>query len=784
MATEDSNDDSPIDPSANATPPPPPKPARRHSDEVPSNALSSDAAPQAVPPDGEGSAAFVPPSGEAVQLSESDPVSAEGKHARGPRKGGKGERRGDKRSRHAEQDALRAARQTAAESTFVNVIDEGFDSATEASPEDLARLQRQLEEDALGFDAGSEGAAAGGNERASSAESLTAQSHVEGHADHAAEGDGARGEGDGSGDDNDTDASPSFDDAHGSSHDKRVLSPERDAPKLHKVLAQAGVGSRRDIEAWIAAGRVKVNGDVAHTGQRVARGDRVDVDGKPVHLRFTPMAPRVIVYHKPVGEIVSHDDPEQRPSVFRKMPRLMHGKWQSVGRLDINTEGLLLLTNHGELAHQLMHPRFGVEREYAVRVLGTLSDENRGKLLSGVDIDGYRASFKYVDDGQGEGVNRWYRVVIAEGRHREVRRLFDSVGLTVSRLIRIRYGLVVLPAGLKRGMWVDLPESDVQALWRLVGLNEGPRHQGQGAGHGAGRGAGDRPRRTSGPGQGQRQGQGEGHGHGSRGEGPRRGQGPQRNEPSGPRGPRNTRRDGPRDRFADGPPREPRAREDRGARLEMQPPPGFDPTRTAFEVRGGFKKSRSRLGGGKTIVGGEIGEGGDMLGAIPNPLQQTFDQRALKEANRSSRREYGDDDPIPNPLEQTFDQRALKEANRSPRRDYGDDAPIPNPLQQTYDRRPMQGAQRDVIQVGRRGGGRQAGNKSGQPDPMQTAVGYIGADAVRAKRAAGKGPRGGGQSAGRGPRGPGGMGGGPGRGGSRGGGGGGGGRGGNKRGPR
>jgi 23S rRNA pseudouridine2605 synthase len=256
---------------------------------------------------------------------------------------------------------------------------------------------------------------------------------------------------------------------------KRVLLPEPDAPKLHKVLAQSGIGSRRDMEDLIADGHVTVNGEPAHVGQRVSFGDRVQVNGKPVKLRIVPPPPRIIAYHKPVGEIVTHDDPQNRPTVFRRLPRLQQGKWQSVGRLDINTEGLLLFTNSGELANQLMHPRFGVEREYAVRLLGTLTEENKASLLAGVDVEGQKASFKSITEGGGDGANHWYRVVITEGRNREVRKLFDTVGLTVSRLIRIRYGTVVLPLGLKRGVCVDLEEGDVRAIRRLASGDNSPR---------------------------------------------------------------------------------------------------------------------------------------------------------------------------------------------------------------------------------------------------------------------------------------------------------------------
>ncbi len=269
---------------------------------------------------------------------------------------------------------------------------------------------------------------------------------------------------------------------------KRVLAPDPDAPKLQKVLGQAGVGSRRDMEELIAEGRVTVNGEPAHTGQRISWGDRIEVNGRAIKYRIAPPPARIIAYHKPVGEVVTHDDPQQRPTVFRGLPRLQHGKWQSVGRLDINTEGLLLFTTSGELANQLMHPRFGVEREYAVRVLGTLEPEARQRLLQGVMVEGQQASFKAIEDGGGEGANHWYRVVITEGRNREVRKLFDTVGLTVSRLIRIRYGSVVLPRGLKRGVWVDLGQDDVRLIRQLAGGARNNERAGDGGAERGGRG--------------------------------------------------------------------------------------------------------------------------------------------------------------------------------------------------------------------------------------------------------------------------------------------------------
>ena len=281
----------------------------------------------------------------------------------------------------------------------------------------------------------------------------------------------------------------------GEGETKRVLAADVDAPKLQKVLAQAGIGSRRDIEDWIADGKIEVNGEVAHVGQRISFGDRVRVNGKEVRVRISPPNPRILAYHKPTGEVSTFNDPEGRPTVFRTLPRVQGQKWQSVGRLDINTEGLLLFTNSGELANQLMHPRFGVEREYAARVLGALSDEQRARLLEGVNVEGQTASFKSIEDGGGEGANRWYRVVITEGRNREVRKLFEAVGMVVSRLIRIRYGTVVLPRGLKRGVWVELGDDDVRVIRRLAGHTP---TQGQNQGQGQGQQAKGQPQQQQG----------------------------------------------------------------------------------------------------------------------------------------------------------------------------------------------------------------------------------------------------------------------------------------------
>lgn len=278
---------------------------------------------------------------------------------------------------------------------------------------------------------------------------------------------------------------------------KRVLAPQPESPKLHKVLAQAGMGSRLEMEQLILEGRISVNGEPAHVGQRIQYGDSIKVNGKPVRVRIAPPPPRVLAYHKPAGEVVTHDDPQNRPTVFRRLPRLQHGKWQSVGRLDLNTEGLLLFTSSGELANRLMHPRFGLEREYAVRVLGALSNEEKRRLLDGVQLDDGMAQFGSIEDGGGDGANCWYRVTIAEGRNREVRRMLEAVGHAVSRLIRIRYGAVMLPRGLRRGGWVELDQRDIARLTAATGgalqSPAGPRRPDQGRGP-ADRGrAGGRP---------------------------------------------------------------------------------------------------------------------------------------------------------------------------------------------------------------------------------------------------------------------------------------------------
>ena len=244
-----------------------------------------------------------------------------------------------------------------------------------------------------------------------------------------------------------------------------------DGARLHKALADLGLGSRREIEGWIEAGRVTVNGRPALLGQRLARGDRVVVDGRPVRLpEAEPAAIRVIVYNKPEGEICSRRDPEGRPTVFAALPRLRDGRWIIVGRLDLNTTGLLLATDSGELANRLMHPGSSIEREYLVRVLGEVDPALLARLRAGVLLDDGMAAFDDIRELEGEGSNRWFAVVLREGRNREVRRLWESQGCKVSRLKRVRFGTVALGPRERRGTCRELDEAEVRALCASVGL--------------------------------------------------------------------------------------------------------------------------------------------------------------------------------------------------------------------------------------------------------------------------------------------------------------------------
>ena len=242
------------------------------------------------------------------------------------------------------------------------------------------------------------------------------------------------------------------------------MKPER----IQKVMAQAGVGSRRQIESWIKEGRINVDGKPAEIGQLITREQRFTLNGKPLRLR--QKAPtRVLILNKPEGTICSRNDPEHNKTVFELLPRAKHDRWVLVGRLDLNTSGLLLATNNGELANRLMHPSSEIEREYAVRVLGEATPEQIQLLLDGIELEDGPAAFLSISEAEGSGSNRWYHVVLKEGRNREVRRLWDAVGLKVSRLIRIRYGMIALPR-LLRGQYKDLPEKQVTQLMQSVGM--------------------------------------------------------------------------------------------------------------------------------------------------------------------------------------------------------------------------------------------------------------------------------------------------------------------------
>jgi len=244
------------------------------------------------------------------------------------------------------------------------------------------------------------------------------------------------------------------------------------AERIQKVMAQAGVGSRRQIETWIKEGRITVDGKAAEIGQQITREQRFTLNGKPLRLR-NKAPTRVLILNKPEGTICSRSDPEHSETVFKLLPRAKNDRWVLVGRLDINTSGLLLVTNNGELANRLMHPSSEIEREYAVRVLGEATDEQIQKLLQGIELEDGLASFLSISDSEGSGSNRWYHVVLKEGRNREVRRLWEAVGLKVSRLIRIRYGTVALPR-LLRGQYADLPEKQITALMQSVGMRNTP----------------------------------------------------------------------------------------------------------------------------------------------------------------------------------------------------------------------------------------------------------------------------------------------------------------------
>ncbi|HZW87042.1 MAG TPA: pseudouridine synthase [Gallionella sp.] len=241
--------------------------------------------------------------------------------------------------------------------------------------------------------------------------------------------------------------------------------------KLQKILAQAGLGSRRTMEEWIVAGRVSVNGEPAKLGMRVVEGDLVRAERRTIRVGEKNPAVRVLLYHKPEGEIVSREDPEQRANVFDKLPKLRGQKWIAIGRLDFNTSGLLIFTTSGELANRLMHPRFKVEREYAVRVQGRMTEKQMDLVLKqGVELEDGLVKFEKLEDQGGEGFNHWYKVMLQEGRNRVVRRTFDALQLPVSRLIRTRFGIIHLPPRLKRGMTAELGTAEVTQVLDWVGL--------------------------------------------------------------------------------------------------------------------------------------------------------------------------------------------------------------------------------------------------------------------------------------------------------------------------
>lgn len=247
-----------------------------------------------------------------------------------------------------------------------------------------------------------------------------------------------------------------------------VVADAAETCRLQKLLARSGLGSRREIEDMIVAGQVSVNGVLAKLGDRAGAGDIVRIDGKIIRFRLPTLLPRVIIYHKPEGEIVSKHDPQGRPSVFDKLPQVKSSKWIAIGRLDFNTSGLLIFTTDGALANRLMHPRYQMEREYAVRIVGELTPEQITHLTTGIELEDGLAKFDLLLDEGGMGTNHWYRVALKEGRNREVRRMFEALGLTVSRLIRVRFGPVNLPPRLKRGMWIELMDTEVEQLLKLV----------------------------------------------------------------------------------------------------------------------------------------------------------------------------------------------------------------------------------------------------------------------------------------------------------------------------
>ncbi|MFV1993197.1 MAG: 23S rRNA pseudouridine(2605) synthase RluB [Acidiferrobacterales bacterium] len=254
-------------------------------------------------------------------------------------------------------------------------------------------------------------------------------------------------------------------------------SPAATGEKLQKILAHSGLGSRREMETWIEAGRVSVDGKIVSLGKRVTSSQTIRVDGKVISTARLQPRRKIIIYHKPEGEVCTRSDPRGRPTVFDRLPQIRGGRWISVGRLDFNTSGLLLFTNDGELANLLMHPRYGIEREYAVRVAGNVNHEKITALKNGVELEDGMAKFQSIQDIGGEGTNHWYHVILTEGRNREVRRMWEHVGAKVSRLTRIRFGMLTLPRKIRAGRWMHLPDDETRQLLKLVGMNSDKSEQ-------------------------------------------------------------------------------------------------------------------------------------------------------------------------------------------------------------------------------------------------------------------------------------------------------------------
>ena len=245
--------------------------------------------------------------------------------------------------------------------------------------------------------------------------------------------------------------------------------------RIQKYLASRGAGSRRQIDALLQQGRISVNGRTAQPGDQIDGREKIAIDGKPLRLQRHAAKPKILMYHKPVGQVSTRSDPEGREDVFRHLPRLQQGRWVAIGRLDINTSGLLLFTNDGELANRLMHPSYEVEREYAVRVHGEVDQSMLQRLRDGVELEDGPAHFEQILDSGGSGRNHWYHVVLREGRNREVRRLWEAVGLEVSRLVRVRYDDFKLPKWLKPGRYRFLEDETVRRVYRRLGLDAGER---------------------------------------------------------------------------------------------------------------------------------------------------------------------------------------------------------------------------------------------------------------------------------------------------------------------